>query len=248
MEDKKRSNKSQVNNSFILCFHDWVSGVSWATNLLVVLCVFVILICSTEWLKPELFQPLPEAVTNLTQLTENLDTLMDSMASLRFMWQLSRNTFLFLLVAFVSSLFPAGQCHACKWWSDPMQHQRLLSLKFSFTQTISLTYPPGRPQKSYRTPPPPTPLKPQMKVDFVWMWISDMGNARNLLYSRAPLRGARRGRAGISFSTWACASRRRAPSSFAFTMPEEEGAFDSVSAHLLATAANIFGWAGDPTK
>ena len=34
-----------------------------------------------------------------------------------------------------------------------------------------------------------------------------------------------------------------------FTMPEEEGAFDSVSAHLLATAANnIFGWAGDPTK
>ena len=24
--------------------------------------------------------------------------------------------------------------------------------------------------------------------------------------------------------------------------------FDSVSAHLLATAANIFGWAGDPTK
>ena len=33
-----------------------------------------------------------------------------------------------------------------------------------------------------------------------------------------------------------------------FTTPEEEGAFDSVSAHLLATAANIFGWAGDPTK
>ena len=31
-------------------------------------------------------------------------------------------------------------------------------------------------------------------------------------------------------------------------MPEEEGTFDSVSAHLLATAANIFGWAGDPTE
>ena len=29
---------------------------------------------------------------------------------------------------------------------------------------------------------------------------------------------------------------------------EEQGAFDSVSVHLLATAANIFGWAGDPTK
>ena len=39
------------------------------------------------------------------------------------------------------------------------------------------------------------------------------------------------------------------PSSFAaFTMPEEEGTFDLVSAHLLATAANIFGWAGDPTE
>ena len=35
---------------------------------------------------------------------------------------------------------------------------------------------------------------------------------------------------------------------FACTMPEEEGTFDSVSAHLLATAANIFGWAGDPTE
>ena len=92
-----------------------------------------------------------------------------------------------------------------------------------------------------------TPLIPQMKVDFVWMWIPHMGNARNLRYSRAPLRGARRGHAGISFSTWACANRRQAPSSFAFTMPEEEGTFDSVSAHLLATAANIFRWAGDPT-
>ena len=39
-------------------------------------------------------------------------------------------------------------------------------------------------------------------------------------------------------------------SSAAFAMPdwEEEGTFDSVSAHLLATAANIFGWAGDPTE
>ena len=63
-------------------------------------------------------------------------------------------------------------------------------------------------------PPPPTPLKPQMKVDFVWMWIPHMGNARNLRYSLASLRGARRGHAGISFSTWACASRRQAPSSF----------------------------------
>ena len=41
-----------------------------------------------------------------------------------------------------------------------------------------------------------------------------MGNARNLRYSRAPLHAARRGRAGISFSTWACASWRQAPSSF----------------------------------
>ena len=49
--------------------------------------------------------------------------------------------------------------------------------------------------------------KPQMKVDFVWMWIPHMGNARNLRYSRAPLRGARRGHTAISFSTWACASR-----------------------------------------
>ena len=31
-------------------------------------------------------------------------------------------------------------------------------------------------------------------------------------------------------------------------MSDEEGTFDSVSAHLLATAANIFGWAGDPTE
>ena len=75
-----------------------------------------------------------------------------------------------------------------------------------------------------------------------------MGNAHNLRYSRAPLRGARRGSTGVSFSTWACASRRQAPSSFAFTMPEEEGTCDSVSAHLLVTAANIFGWAGDPTE
>ena len=67
-------------------------------------------------------------------------------------------------------------------------------------------------------PPPPTPLKPQMKVDFVRMWIPHMGNARNLRYSRPPPpRGARRGRAGISFSTWACAcaSQTQAPSSFA---------------------------------
>ena len=46
-----------------------------------------------------------------------------------------------------------------------------------------------------------------MKVDFVCMWIPHMGNARNL-ESRAPLRSARRGRTGISFSAWACASRR----------------------------------------
>ena len=31
-------------------------------------------------------------------------------------------------------------------------------------------------------------------------------------------------------------------------MPEEEGTFVSVSAHLLATAANIFGWAADRIK
>ena len=38
------------------------------------------------------------------------------------------------------------------------------------------------------------------------------------------------------------------PSSFAFTMSEEEGTFDSMSAHLLATADNTFGWAGDPAE
>ena len=32
------------------------------------------------------------------------------------------------------------------------------------------------------------------------------------------------------------------------TMSEEEGTLDSVSAFLFATAANIFGWAGDPTE
>ena len=37
-------------------------------------------------------------------------------------------------------------------------------------------------------------------------------------------------------------------SSFASTMSKKEGIFDSVSAHLLATAANIFWWAGDPTE
>ena len=31
-------------------------------------------------------------------------------------------------------------------------------------------------------------------------------------------------------------------------MPEEESIFDSVSAHLFATAANIFGWAADRIK
>ena len=41
---------------------------------------------------------------------------------------------------------------------------------------------------------------------------------------------------------------KASPSSFAFSMSEEEGIFDSMSAHLLATAANIFGWAGDPTE
>ena len=39
------------------------------------------------------------------------------------------------------------------------------------------------------------------------------------------------------------------PSSFAFSMSEElDGTFDSVSAHLLAAGANIFGWAGDPSE
>ena len=33
-----------------------------------------------------------------------------------------------------------------------------------------------------------------------------------------------------------------------FTMPEKEGTFDWVSAHILATAANTLGWAGDPTE
>ena len=41
---------------------------------------------------------------------------------------------------------------------------------------------------------------------------------------------------------------KASPSLFAFTMLEEEGAFDSVSAYLLAIAANIFGWVGDPTE
>ena len=35
-------------------------------------------------------------------------------------------------------------------------------------------------QHNVTPPPPPTPLKPRMKVDFVWMWIPHMGNARNL--------------------------------------------------------------------
>ena len=37
-------------------------------------------------------------------------------------------------------------------------------------------------------------------------------------------------------------------SSFAFTMSEEEGTFDSMLDHLLVTAANIFGWAADPSE
>ena len=32
------------------------------------------------------------------------------------------------------------------------------------------------------------------------------------------------------------------------SVSEKEGTLDSVSAHLFATAANIFGWAGDPTE
>ena len=75
-----------------------------------------------------------------------------------------------------------------------------------------------------------------------------MGNARNPRHSRAPLRGA--AALGFHFQLQAMSMREsKAPSSsFVFTMPEEEGTFDQVSGHLLATAANIFGWAGDPTE
>ena len=65
--------------------------------------------------------------------------------------------------------------------------------------------------------------------------------------TRAPPRRPARPRRDFIFNL-RMRDRRQAPSPFAFTMPEEEGTFDSVSAHLLATAANIFGWAGDPTE
>ena len=48
-------------------------------------------------------------------------------------------------------------------------------------------------------PPPPTTLIPQMKVDFVGMWIPHMGNARNLRNSRAPLRPRRAATLGFHF-------------------------------------------------
>ena len=77
-----------------------------------------------------------------------------------------------------------------------------------------------------------------------------MGNARNLGTHARPSAAPGPAAPGFHFQLEHARfeGMARAPSSFAFTMPEEEGAFDSVSAHLLATAANIFGWAGDPTK
>ena len=79
-----------------------------------------------------------------------------------------------------------------------------------------------------------------------------MGNVCNLRYSRltrATPRRQARARWDFIFDLEHARVerklRRRLPS---ITMPEEEGTFDSVSAHLLATAANIFGWAADRTK
>ena len=72
---------------------------------------------------------------------------------------------------------------------------------YLFLFFIYLPVPYSSISRQRQSPPPPTPLIPQMKVDFVWMWIPHMGNARHLRYSRrASLHGARRGRDGISFS------------------------------------------------
>ena len=68
-----------------------------------------------------------------------------------------------------------------------------------------------------------------------------------LMITRAPQRRPARPHWDFIFNL-SMRESKASPSSFAFTMPEEEGTFDSVSAHLLATAANIFGWAGDPTE
>ena len=58
---------------------------------------------------------------------------------------------------------------------------------------------PDQKQIKNLSPRPPTPLKPQMKVDFVWMWVPHMGNARNLRYSRAPLRAPGAAATGFHF-------------------------------------------------
>ena len=78
-----------------------------------------------------------------------------------------------------------------------------------------------------------------------------MGSARNLRKFGAharPFAAPGAAALGFHFQLEHARVEGQAPSSFAFTMPEEEGTFDSVSAHLLATAASIFGWAGDPTE
>ena len=92
-------------------------------------------------------------------------------------------------------------------------------------------------------PPPPNTIKTANEGRFRLNVDSPYGErAQSTALTRAPPRRPARQCRDFIFNL----SMRE--SSFAFTMPEEEGAFDSVSAHLLATAANIFGWAGDPTK
>ena len=133
----------------------------------------------------------------------------------------------------------SGQCVSLYLLKDADNDQLLPLRHLSITETLRAG------------PPPPNTINTANEGRFRLNVDSPYGEraqSSEVRCPRAPLRGARRGRAWISFSTWACASRRQALSSFAFTMLEEEGTFDSVSAHLLATAANIFGWAGDPTE
>ena len=100
------------------------------------------------------------------------------------------------------------------------------------------------------TPPPPTTIKTANEGRFRLNVDSPYGErAQSTVLTRAPPRRPARPRWDFIFNLSMRESKAwQAPSPFAFTMPEEERAFDSVSAHLLATAANIFGWAGDPTK
>ena len=75
-----------------------------------------------------------------------------------------------------------------------------------------------------------------------------MGNARNLRTHARPSTAPGAAAPRFHFQLEHARVEGKPRHGRLFTMPEEEGAFDSVSAHLLATAANIFGWACDPTK